>query len=179
MPDLGTTFATASSTGTVTDAAVNAMMFPAVASAVLESISINSNTAGPVRLAVYQGGTSDTNPDGATLIGQTGEETISSTGVYSTFLVPGSPALAASTRTYIVCRGRGMSRVDSGSPNVGDTIARSVITGLTGGNDEAIPFPATMDNTGVTFSDSGTRAYMMYLTYRVDTGEKYHVYFSE
>jgi hypothetical protein len=179
MPDLGTTFGTQSSSGTVTDAAVNAIMFPAVDNALLESVSIYTGTAGAVRIGVYQGGTSDTDPDGATLIGETGNQTIVSTGQYTELLITGSPALVASTRTYIICRGRGMSRIDTGSPNVGDTIARSVITGLTGGSDEAIAMPATMDNTGITFSDSGSRAYMMYLTYRVDTGERYHVYFSE
>lgn len=74
----------------------------------LDSVSIFGDEDGGgfnnYRLAVYQGGTSDTDPAGATLVWDSGEQTCPAGAAAWRTVAAASQALAASTRTWVAVR---------------------------------------------------------------------------
>lgn len=132
-------------------------LFAPGANATLDSIEAYRNSAGtaaPVRLFVYQGGTSDTNPNGATLIAE-GTVTLNTNPGWNTVVTSGE-TLQNNTRTFIGIKGNDTLEgiaYHTSSAQAGDFFAthgRIDLTGVTGTSDETIAMPATMDNTGAT-----------------------------
>ena len=120
-------------------------------------------TSRATRMAVYQGGTSDTNPFGATLIT---ELAITGGGIgWVTGTVTGAPALAANTRTWVVCKNSVGLPYTNSYTNKGDfnaTNGRVVVIGATNTPDQTLPFPVTMDNTSTTTVSWGVHLRMGY-----------------
>lgn len=174
MPDFGATIADVDATGFTSNDIAGAANLGAISSAVLESLSVYKGSApdATFRLALYSGGTSDTDPDGASLIADSGEFLASGSAGWYTALISGSPAIPESTRLFLVGRQSTYSRT---SDQPADMLSRLQISGHTGNQDTSAAFPATMNNTSVTLNSTG--AYLVYLTYRVDTGERFRVYF--
>lgn len=106
------TFGTANTTNhdgrrSVNATLVNGGLFGASAGT-LDSVSVFGDRDGvgfdKFRLAVYQGGTSDTNPAGATLVWDSGEQTCPSGAAAWITINAGGQALAANTRTWVALR---------------------------------------------------------------------------
>ena len=76
--------------------------------ATLDSIAVFGDEDGggfnKYRVAIYQGGTSDTNPAGASLIWDSGEQTCPAGAAAWRTVTAASQALAASTRTWFAIR---------------------------------------------------------------------------
>lgn len=145
--------------------------FDVVAGATLDSISIYlpaGEQATPLRMAVYEGGTSNTNPLNATLIHDTGSLTtgVSAAG-YHTIAVAGSPALSSGVRTWICARAAGWAFQRFTSATGSDFVGRVQDTDETGSGSASTAFPATVNNTTQT-SSSGV--FLFYLTYSTPAG---------
>jgi hypothetical protein len=106
------TFGTANTTNhdgrrSVNGTYINGGLFGATAGT-LDSVSIFGDEDGggfnKYRLAVYQGGTSDVNPAGASLIWDSGEQTCPSGAAAWRTVNAGGQALAANTRTWVCVR---------------------------------------------------------------------------
>lgn len=139
--------------------------FGAISDAFVTNLAFynGSGTSRAVRMAVYQGGTSGTNPNGATLIT---ELAITGSGIgWVSGTVAGSPALTASTRTWVMCKTTaGLSYVSSFG-SYGDyngTAGRVTVIGATNTNDHTLAFPATMDNSSTTTNNWGVHLRMSY-----------------
>ena len=172
MPTFGTSPVSPTTSGATTATIFNFGTFPTVSGATLDSISLyitNLEGSTNVRLAVYQGGSSDTNPNGATLIGETAQVNNGGTAnAYGTFAISGSPALTSGARTWIVAKAASndFTWSRSGAGDMGDIVRRNTLTGETGALSTSTAFPSTLDNSGIGTA-STTSAYMLYLTYSV------------
>ena len=137
----------------------------------LDSVELYFDTATDltmVRAAVYQGGLSDIDASGATLLEDLGVGSGSVAG-WHVFTSISNPTLTDNTRTWIVYRGDngtgvGLVVYSTSSADAGDfyTTGRVTLTGQTGLSDETIAFPATMDNTG---ASAGSYWYAIRLNY--------------
>lgn len=129
--------------------------FPATSGATLSSASINARRGdgGTVRLrvAIYQGGASDSDPTGATLIEDLGVlEFASSTFVTTTLTSASNPALTASTRTWFFMKQdyNGFVYRDTTSPS--GEIATGYLVVLSGmSEDYTAAFPGTVPSVSV------------------------------
>jgi hypothetical protein len=154
--------------GAVTQTVWSVGTFDVVSGATLDSISIylpSGESATSLRMAVYTGGTSDTNPNGATLVHDTGSLTTGvSTEGWHTIAVAGSPALSSGVRMWIAARAASWSFHRATSNTGSEFVGRVQATDETGSGAAGTAFPATVDNT--TQSSSGG-SYLFYLTYSV------------
>ena len=124
----------------------------------------NSPTSRPgdedIRAAVYTGGTSDTNPNGAVLLEDLGVFELDGTygGSFITFNTSGRYEIAAGTRVWIVVKsdatfGLGL-RFDTGV--TGDSVS-----GFVSDSDDEAAWESTISSAGT----QGTRNITMYITY--------------
>jgi len=162
---------TSSLSGAVTQTVWSVGTFDVVSGATLDSISIylpSGESSTSLRMAVYTGGTSDTNPNGATLAHDTGSLTtgVATEGWY-TIAVAGSPALSSGVRMWIAARAASWSFHRATSVSGSEFVGRVQATDETGSGAAGTAFPATVNNT--TQSNSGG-AYLFYITYSVPSG---------
>lgn len=126
----------------------------------LDSVEIylGGFTADAIRVAVYEGGTSDTDPNGATLVEDLGDQVPGATG-YLTFTSATNPTLTNNTRLWIVAKGENAGNQTRASTNSSDAEdfysaqGRIELTGQTGGADDGLAYPSVMDNTGASASN--------------------------
>lgn len=144
--------------------------FPTVSGATLDSISVYSfagEASTPIRMAIYTGGISDSNPFGATLIYDTGSRTTgSATEGFKTLAATGSPALPSGARLWIASRAYSWPYGRTGNPT--NFSGRVTATDETGSGNPASAFPSVVDNTTQT-AGAGT-PFMFYLTYSTASG---------
>lgn len=140
--------------------------------ATLNSVGVymHDTNTGTYRLAVYQGGTSDTNPAGATLIWQSGQLTAPGASGWDDEAASGT--LVNNTRTWIFIKDNDNNVVlqttsSSGERSNATTGGRVAVYEHTGGDDETASFPATMNNGS---QDSYTAWYRMRLDYTLGGG---------
>jgi hypothetical protein len=144
--------------------------FDTVSGATLDSITIYSasgKAATPVRMAIYTGGASASNPLGATLIYDTGSRTTgSATEGFKTLSATGSPALPSGARLWIAAKAASWSFFRTGDAT--NFSGRVTATDETGSGNPASAFPSVVNNTTQT-AGAGT-PYMYYLTYSTAAG---------
>ena len=152
-------------TGSNTNIIAGVGTFGAISDAYVAQLAFYNSqvTSRAVRMAVYQGGTSDTNPNGATLIT---ELAITGSGIgWVTGTVAGAPALTASARTWVMCKTTSAYPYVSSFGTYGDfnaTAGRVSVIGATNTNDHTLAFPATMDNSSVSTNNWGVHLRMSY-----------------
>jgi hypothetical protein len=122
-----------------------------------------NGTSRSVRMALYSGGASATDPVGATLIT---ELAFAGAGTgWVTGTVTGAPAIPASTRIWVMCKTSGGLSYQSSFGSYGNyngTAGRVTVIGATNTNDHTAAFPATMDNTSTTTNNWGVHLRMGY-----------------
>lgn len=143
--------------------------FDTVSGATLDSVTIYSaagEAATPVRMAIYTGGASASNPLGATLIYDTGSRTTgSATEGFKTLSATGSPALPSGARLWIAAKAASWAFYRTGDAT--NFSGRVTLTDETGSGLPASAFPSVVNNTT---QAANTGAYMFYLTYSTAAG---------
>ena len=144
---------------------------PNLADMQLDSISLYFSGSGQQpRIALYTGGTA-ADPTGATLVEDLGQLTINGSAAFYTINSTSNPTIPQNAQIWIAVK-HGTSGptgyLDTNSANRGDLDAngRDNLTGVTGGTDQTVAFPATLDGTD---SFAGFY-YPWYLTYSIVAG---------
>jgi hypothetical protein len=142
---------------------------PNTAGMALQSVSLDfSGTGQSIRVAVYTGGASLSDPVGATLVEDLGQITVNGTRQFWTVNSSTSPAIPQNAPLWIaVKQGTGATGYwSTSSADAGDfqtARGRFQITGQTNGTDPTLAFPSTLNGT----SGFALFWYAWYLTYNV------------
>jgi len=137
----------------------------------LVSISMYLSGSTDLRLAVYQGGSLSTGPDGATLIWDGGTVTVSGAAWYTTTHPGPNPALTNGAVTWIGFKSNDAAPTwyySSSSGDAGDfQTAEGRYNSTAVSNNEATAWPSTWPSDGGSFSAFW---YSVYMTYQASAG---------
>lgn len=145
---------------------------PNTAGMTLQSVSLDfSGTGQSIRVAVYTGGASASNPVGATLVEDLGQITVNGTRQFWTVNSSTIPSIPQNALLWIaVKQSTGATGYwSTSSADAGDfqtARGRDNHTGQTNGNDPTTAFPSTLDG-AASFSNAW---YAWYLDYSISGG---------